>query len=207
MLSVYKKCSGINKRLVADPNCVCRRCNGEALSIRWQNCHWSGCRRHNVRCGGYLLPNRCYAVLRWWLWQCLCCRMLCGLGRVQKNLACPTHQTPLTYDTWQGVQRLCFAVAKYVDQITVSYSSSAAMPVYWSGGSVSQKTETKHPQLHYYKGLGRHGLNVWRLMAIIVDWLVLTEIQGEPMFDAAWCCQSIRIEHRPHLNLNMDKDR
>ena len=28
------------------------------------------------------------------LWQCHCCQMLCGLGKVQEPLACPNLQTP-----------------------------------------------------------------------------------------------------------------
>ena len=102
----------------------------------------------------------------------------------------------------------------------------------WSARSVVSKTETKHPQLHYYtnlalrmlrrpfavgdsdgmaiqwfkscinsitnfpftgiknkEGLGRHGLNMWRLVSMSLTCVALThktEMHGEPVFDVGW---------------------
>ena len=44
-------------------------------------------------------------------------------------------------------------VAKREDQIALNCSGPAAMAVPWSVGSVASKTETKHPQPHYYRNL------------------------------------------------------
>ena len=44
------------------------------------------------------------------MWQCHCCQMLCGLGKVHETLACPNHQIPLTQDKCQGV-RACVCSA------------------------------------------------------------------------------------------------
>ena len=43
--------------------------------------------------------------------------------------------------------------AKRWDQITLNCSDSAAMTLSWPAGFVSLKTETKHPQLHYYRNM------------------------------------------------------
>ena len=52
-----------------------------------------------------------------------------------------------------------------------------------------------------------HGLNLSRLMSVIVAWLGLihkTEMHGEPVFGVAWCCQPHWMGHGPHPNLKMD---
>ena len=56
---------------------------------------WSGCRWHHAWWESHFLLPWWYAVLRWG-WQCHCCHMLCGLGKVQESLACPNLQPPLT---------------------------------------------------------------------------------------------------------------
>ena len=53
--------------------------------------------------------------------------------------------------------------------------------------AVSNLSQTfQCPALESKGGLGRHGLNVWRLMSVIVAWLALTrkiEMHGEKVFD------------------------
>ena len=49
--------------------------------------------------------------------------------------------------------RLCFMIAKRGDQRNLSCGGSVAMTVPWSIGSVASKTETKLPQLHYYRSV------------------------------------------------------
>ena len=58
-------------------------------------------------------------------------------------------------------------------------------------------TETWHwgyyvsPCTKSKEDLGRHGLNVPRLMSVIESWLALprkADIHGESVFDIAWCC-------------------
>ena len=57
-----------------------------------------------------------HAVLWWGLWQCHCCRILCGLGKVQETTACPHLQAPLLHClaryTRPVATRLCSMVAK-----------------------------------------------------------------------------------------------
>ena len=65
------------------------------------------------------------------------------------------------------------------------------------------------PALESKEGIGRHSLNVWRRMSILVAWLALTrrqEMHGEPVFDRAWRCQQHRISHGQHHYLKMDID-
>ena len=134
------RCSGITKWLVADPNYLCHK--------GWQNCDWSGCKRHHAWCGGHFGLPGWHIVLRWGRWQCHCHQMLCGLGKAQETLACPYHQTPLTAARFALP---CSVGAKHGDQTPLACSSSAAMTAPWSAGTVAPKTEMKHPQLHYYR--------------------------------------------------------
>ena len=57
------------------------------------------------------------------------------------------------------------------------------------------------------EGLERRGLNVWRLMSVIVAWQALTpktKMYRAPEFD--WCCQPHEMRPGHHLNLKMDMD-
>ena len=70
----------------------------------------------------------------------------------------------------------------------------------YSGPLVSNLSQTLPlPALGSKEGSGRHGLNVLRLIQVIVTWLTLThlaEMHAEPVFDIAFCCHT-----RQHLNL------
>ena len=78
MLWVHKrKCSGITKWLVGDPNYVCRRCNDEAWPI-------AGRTGTEMDVDSTMLDVACP------------CYQMCGLGKVRETLACPNHQTSLT---------------------------------------------------------------------------------------------------------------
>ena len=73
---------------------------------------------------------------------------------------------------------------------------------------VSNLSQTfRSPAPEGKEGWGRHGLNVSRLISVIVAWLGLThktEILGEPVFGIAWCCQSHWMGHGQQPNLKMD---
>ena len=116
---VHTRCSGITKRLVADPSYVCRCCNCEARLI--------------VDVDGTMLDVE----------------VLYGLGKVKEIHACPHHQTPSPRicDKVYGpvFARLYSTVVKLGDQITMNCSGSAAMTVPWSAGSLAPKTETTQP--------------------------------------------------------------
>ena len=61
------------------------------------------------------------------------------------------------------------------------------------------------PALENKEGLGRHGLNVWRLMSVIVACLALThktEMHGKLVFDKTWCCQPHRMGRTAHQSKN-----
>ena len=68
-------------------------------------------------------------------------------------------------------------------------------------------TNYRFPSLESKGGLERHGLNVWRLMPVIVAWLALsqkTEMYGNPVLGMDWCFQLHRMGHGQHFNLKMD---
>ena len=148
MLLVHKKCSHSTKRLIAKENCVCPRCKGESRPIDGRTV--TEVNVDHVWCGRHFLPLRWYDVFRWGLWPCHCCQMLCGLGKVQRTLACPNHENlspRIRSKVYEAYVRSM--VAKRGDQITANRSGSVAMTVLWTVGSVASKTETKYPQLLY----------------------------------------------------------
>ena len=53
-----------------------------------------GIQHLHAGCGSHFLLPWWYAVLWWGLWQCHCCQMLCGLGKVRDTLVCPNHLSP-----------------------------------------------------------------------------------------------------------------
>ena len=89
MLWVHKRCSGITKQLVADPNYICPRCKGEFRPIDGQTMTEVDVNGTMLDVGSHFLLPWWYAVFRCGLWQCHCCQLLCGLGKVQGSLACP----------------------------------------------------------------------------------------------------------------------
>ena len=70
--------------------------------------------------------------------------------------------------------------------------------------SVSNLSQTfRFPALETKEGLGRHCLNVWRLMSVIVAWLALTrktEMHGELVFDTSGAANLIECDTGQHLN-------
>ena len=73
----------------------------------WQTSDSSGCRRHHAWCGcHFFLPG--WHAGRWWgLWQCHCCQMLRGLGKVQETcLAYSHHQALMAQVVQPGVHGL-----------------------------------------------------------------------------------------------------
>ena len=82
---------------------------------------------------------------------------------------------------------------------------SIGMAIYSGRRPVSILSQTfRFPALESKESLARHGLDVWRLVSVIVAWLALTrkaEMHGQSVFDMAWCNQPRRMGHRQHLNL------
>ena len=93
---------------------------------------------------------------------------------------------------------------------TLRFVDSDGMAMYSGPRPVSNLPQTfLFPALKGKDDLGRHGVNVCRLTARSVAWLVLThktEMHGELGFGIAWCCQPHRKWHGHHLNLKMDMD-
>ena len=107
-LWVHKKCSGLNGRLVADPEFVCQRCRGVACPIDGRpvthvdvdgtqlDVEATFCYQGNMFSAGGGCDHATY-----------CCSLLCGLGQVQKAVANPHFKAHLFQGMRQGVHSLC----------------------------------------------------------------------------------------------------
>ena len=159
MLWVHNRCSGITKRLVADPNYVCCRCNGEVRPIDGRtvtNLKWMS-----------TAPCLLWSLPRWCIGDMMCSGECCdsaivarccmAWGKFRKLLpvltAWPLSPRIRGRCTRHVFTLLSSTAAKRRDQITLNCSDSAAMTLSWPAGFVSLKTETKHPQLHYYRNM------------------------------------------------------
>ena len=101
----------------------------KCISCEWinnvtQTCAGSQSLHANIRCGldtylhrQYLMiTNLCgiviayvprwYGVLQWDVWQCRCCQMLCGLGKVQETIACPNIFLRIRGEVFRACLRL-----------------------------------------------------------------------------------------------------
>ena len=103
---VHIKCSGITKRMVADSIYVCCRCkarlarpiddwtvtevdvDGTMLDVETPFCYLGEMLCSKGDCDSAIAARCCVALLKF-----------------QETLACPNHQTPLTYDTRTGIQK------------------------------------------------------------------------------------------------------
>ena len=89
-------------------------------------------------------------------------------------------------------------------------SGSNGVDTYIMPRPVSNLSENfRFSALECKESLKKSGLNVWRLMSVIVAWLALTcktEMHAKPLFNIFWCCPPHRIGHgqHPHLKLDMD---
>ena len=215
MLWVHTSWSSITGRLVANPNYVCCRCNGNAQSsvaelwLKWMS------------------------MAPWLMWRppsatwMTCCALVGAMTVLlppevaqpveSSENFCPSSDTSHQRCESKCTTLVCSAMlydSETWRQTPLTCSGSATMTMSWAIGSVAPETETKHPQLHYYENLElmilrqsfavedsdgihiynvphpvtdfpipgtrgrerpkRHGLNVWRLMSVIVAWLPLT---------------------------------
>ena len=110
-------------------------------------------RLNGCPCGGYFLLPRWHAVLLWGLWQCRYHQMLGGLRKFRKRLpAIITRKLSL---------KICSRVYEAHFRSTMFHNVQTpencigfiAVAIPRSAGSVTPKTETKHPQLQYYRNL------------------------------------------------------
>ena len=125
------------------------------MALRWPNCDWIECRWHHAWCGCHFLLPLWYAPVG----GCdsvIAARCYVAWENFRKLLPVLTskHLSPRIHGK---VYKACVhsdVLHGSETKGTPSCSGSATMTMpSWSIGSVPSKTETKHPQIHYYRNL------------------------------------------------------